>query len=162
LGEAIIYEYINKFDVDARIIRIFNTYGPRLNENDGRVVSNLITQALAGEPLTLYGDGSQTRSFCYVSDLVRGIWAAISTEGTKGEIFNLGNPQETSIKDFAVTVQALCGKKGIKTEHKPLPQDDPIRRKPDISKAMRVLGWKPQVSLKDGLAYTIDYYRGRI
>jgi len=162
LGEAIIYEYIHKFGVNARIIRIFNTYGPRLNETDGRVVSNLITQALNGESLTIYGDGSQTRSFCFVSDLVRGIWAAISTPDTVGQIYNLGNPQETTIKDFAKTVLELCGKHGAKIEHKPLPTDDPIRRKPDISKAKKVLGWEPQVSLKEGLKQTIEYYRSRI
>jgi nucleoside-diphosphate-sugar epimerase len=162
LGEAIVYEYIHKFKVNARIIRIFNTYGPRLNENDGRVVSNLITQALNGESLTLYGDGSQTRSFCFVSDLVRGIWAAISRENTMGEIFNLGNPHETTIKNFAKTVLELCGKPGAKVIRKPLPTDDPIRRKPNISKAKRVLGWEPHVSLKEGLKQTIEYYRGRI
>jgi nucleoside-diphosphate-sugar epimerase len=162
LGEALVYEYIHKFDVDARIIRIFNTYGPRLNENDGRVVSNLINQALRGESLTLYGDGSQTRSFCYVSDLVRGIWAAISTEGTKGGVFNLGNPQETTIRDFAKLVLQLCGSKGAKLILQPLPQDDPIRRKPNISRAKAKLHWQPKVPLKEGLRHTIDYYRGRI
>jgi nucleoside-diphosphate-sugar epimerase len=162
LGEALVYEYIHKFNVNARVIRIFNTYGPRLNETDGRVVSNLITQALKGEPLTIYGDGSQTRSFCYVSDLVRGIWAAISLENTMGQIFNLGNPHETNIKDFAKTVIELCGKPGAKIVHQPLPTDDPIRRKPDISKAKKVLGWEPKVPLKEGLKHIIDYYRGRI
>ncbi len=161
LGEALVYEYIRKFGVDARVIRIFNTYGPRLNENDGRVVSNLINQSLNGGPLTIYGDGSQTRSFCYVTDLVRGIWAAISGEKTMGEVFNLGNPQETNIRDFAKLVSRLCGVSGLKIKHLPLPQDDPIRRKPDISKAKARLRWKPQVSLKEGLGHTIDYYRAR-
>ncbi|HET9869765.1 MAG TPA: UDP-glucuronic acid decarboxylase family protein [bacterium] len=162
LGEALVYEYIHKYGVDARIIRIFNTYGPRLNENDGRVVSNLISQALRGQALTLYGDGSQTRSFCYVADLVAGIWAAISKEDTRGQIFNLGNPQETTIKDFAKVVLELCGAPGAKLVHEALPQDDPVRRKPDISKAKKVLGWEPHISLKEGLRQTIDYYRGRI
>ncbi len=161
LGEALVYEYIHKFDVDARIIRIFNTYGPRLNENDGRVVSNLITQALKGKPFTIYGDGSQTRSFCYVTDLVRGIWAAISTKNTTGEVFNLGNPQETNIRDFAKLVSILCGITKVKMKRFPLPQDDPVRRKPDISKAKKRLHWVPQVSLKEGLKHTIDYYRAR-
>ena len=162
LGEALVYEYIHKFNVDARIIRIFNTYGPRLNETDGRVVSNFITQALKGRPITMYGNGSQTRSFCYVSDLVRGIWAALSGKNTKGEVFNLGNPNETSIRNFAKTVIELCGVPGSKMGYKPLPQDDPSRRKPDISKAKTRLHWKPEVSLKEGLRQTIDYYRGRI
>jgi nucleoside-diphosphate-sugar epimerase len=162
LGEALVYEYINKFKVDARIIRIFNTYGPRLNENDGRVVSNLITQCLRGKPVTLYGDGSQTRSFCFVSDLVAGIWAAISRENTMGEIFNLGNPQETTIRDFAKLVIELCGTTESKMNHKPLPVDDPVRRKPDISKAKRVLGWEPRIPLREGLRQTIDWYRDRI
>ena len=162
LGEALVYEHIHKFKVDARIIRIFNTYGPRLNENDGRVVSNLITQCLRGKPITLYGDGSQTRSFCYVSDLVAGIWAAISRENTMGEIFNLGNPQETTIRDFSKLVIELCGSVDSKINNKPLPVDDPVRRKPDISKAKRVLGWEPRIPLKEGLRQTIDWYRDRI
>lgn len=162
LGEALVYEYIHKHNVDARIIRIFNTYGPRLNENDGRVVSNMITQCLKGKELTLYGDGSQTRSFCYVSDLVAGIWAAISRENTKGEVFNLGNPQETTIRDFAKMVIELCETPKIKTINKPLPIDDPIRRKPDISKAKKTLNWEPRTSIKEGLRQTIEWYRGRI
>lgn len=162
LGEALVYEYFHKHGVNARLIRIFNTYGPRLNENDGRVVSNLITQALHGHALTIYGDGKQTRSFCYVSDLVRGIWLAMSTPKTEGDVFNLGNPQETTILKFASTVKELCGKPGAKIIKKPLPQDDPIKRKPNISKAIKVLGWKPEVSLKEGLGHTIRYYQGRI
>jgi nucleoside-diphosphate-sugar epimerase len=162
LGEALVYEYIHKFKVDARIIRIFNTYGPRLNENDGRVVSNMITQALHGQPITIYGDGSQTRSFCYVADLVAGIWAAISKENTVGNVFNLGNPQETTIRDFAKVVVELCGAPGAKIVHETLPQDDPVRRKPDISKAKKILAWEPRIPLKEGLKQTIEYYRGRI
>ncbi len=162
LGEALVYEYIRKHGANARLIRIFNTYGPRLNENDGRVVSNFITQALEGKSLTVYGNGSQTRSFCYVSDLVAGIWKANSTPGTKGGVFNLGNPNETSILRFARTVLELCGKPGAKVVKKPLPVNDPTRRKPDISRAKRVLKWSPKVSLKEGLGLTIDYYRGRI
>jgi len=162
LGEALVYEYHHKYKVNARLIRIFNTYGPRLNENDGRVVSNLINQALTGQPMTIYGDGSQTRSFCYVSDLVRGIWKAISTPKTEGDVFNLGNPQETTILQFAKVVKELCGKLDAKIVKKPLPQDDPIKRKPNISKAKKVLQWEPKVSLKEGLGQAIDYYRGRI
>ncbi|MGH7739099.1 MAG: UDP-glucuronic acid decarboxylase family protein [bacterium] len=162
LGEALVYEYIHKFKVDARVIRIFNTYGPRLNENDGRVVSNMITQALHGQPLTIYGDGSQTRSFCFVTDLVAGIWAAIYKPKTAGEVFNLGNPHETTIKDFAKEIVKLCGAPEAKIVHQSLPQDDPMRRKPDISKAQKTLGWKPQIPLKEGLRQTIEYYRSRI
>lgn len=162
LGEALVYEYLHKFRVDARIIRIFNTYGPRLNEADGRVVSNFITQALNGRPITLYGKGSQTRSFCYVSDLVAGIWAAMTRPGTRGGVFNLGNPNETTILKFAGIVIRLCDTGKGRIIHKPMPTDDPIRRKPDISKARRVLGWSPRVSLAEGLGYTIDYYRQRM
>ena len=162
LGEALVYEHLHKFNVDARIIRIFNTYGPRLNENDGRVVSNMITQALKGTDVTIYGDGSQTRSFCFVSDLVAGIWAAISRPKTRGEIFNIGNPTETTIQDFAHVVIELCGTPKTKIIHKPLPTDDPIRRKPDITKAQQYLGWEPRIPLKEGLRQTIEWYRGRI
>jgi len=162
LGEALVYEYIHKFKVDGRLVRIFNTYGPRLNEDDGRVVSNFITQALRGKSLTVYGNGRQTRSFCYVSDLVEGLWKAIASPQTKGDVFNLGNPQETTIRQFATVVLGLCGIPGLKIINKSLPQDDPVRRKPDISKAKRVLGWSPKVPLKLGLTHTINWYRGRI
>ncbi len=162
LGEALVYEHIHKFNVDARVIRIFNTYGPRLNENDGRVVSNLITQCLKEKTLTVYGDGTQTRSFCFVSDLVAGIWAAISEKNTRGQVFNLGNPHETTIQDFAQIVIDLCGTSKTRMVYKPLPTDDPIRRKPDISKAQKYLGWEPRIPLKEGLRQTIEWYRGRI
>ena len=162
LGETLVYEYLHKFKVNARIVRIFNTYGPRLNEADGRVVSNFITQALKGNPLTVYGDGRQTRSFCYVSDLVQGLWKANSTVGTRGGVFNLGNPNETTILKFAKVVLDLCGHPDARIVRKPLPQDDPTRRKPDISKAKRFLGWEPKVTLREGLERTIEWYRGRI
>ncbi|HEY5038986.1 MAG TPA: UDP-glucuronic acid decarboxylase family protein, partial [bacterium] len=151
LGEALVYEYLHKFKVDARVVRVFNTYGPRLSEGDGRVVSNFLTQALKGKSLTVYGSGSQTRSFCYVSDLVEGLWKAVSSPGTKGEVINLGNPQETTILRFARLVLDLCGKPGAKIVKKPLPSDDPARRKPDISKAKKRLGWTPRIPLKEGL-----------
>jgi nucleoside-diphosphate-sugar epimerase len=125
-------------------------------------VSNFINQALKGRPLTVYGKGSQTRSFCYVSDLVRGIWAAISTPGTRGGVYNLGNPNETTILRFAKTVTALCGRKGARIVRSSLPVNDPTRRKPDISRAKRALKWAPKVTLQEGLRLTIDYYRGRI
>jgi nucleoside-diphosphate-sugar epimerase len=162
LGEALVYEYVHRFGVDARLVRIFNTYGPRLNETDGRVVSNFVNQALRGKPLTVYGRGLQTRSFCYVSDLVAGLWAAMTRPGTRGDVFNLGNPNETTILQFARTVQRLCGRAGARIVHKPMPQDDPVKRKPDISKAGRVLGWRPRVSLSEGLAHTIAYYKARM
>ncbi len=162
LGEALVYEYVHKFGVDARLIRIFNTYGPRLNETDGRVVSNFINQALRGKPLTVYGRGAQTRSFCYVSDLVEGIWAAMSKPDTRGNVFNLGNPNETTILQFAKTVQTLCGRGRARIVHKPMPQDDPVKRRPDISRAKKVLGWSPKVSLAEGLARTIAYYKERM
>jgi nucleoside-diphosphate-sugar epimerase len=162
LGEAVLYESIRKWNVDARIVRIFNTYGPRLNENDGRVVSNFITQGLLGKSLTLYGGGRQTRSFCYVSDLVDGLMRAMEKPKTKGGVFNLGNPQELPIHLFATTVLDLLGRPRTGITHKPMPPDDPTRRRPDISRASKVLGWKPRVSLVQGLSLTIDYYRGRM
>jgi len=162
LGEALVYEALRKWRVDARLIRIFNTYGPRLNENDGRVVSNFIVQGLKGEKLTVYGDGGQTRSFCFVSDLVDGIIRAMEKPGTRGQVFNLGNPQETPIGRFALVVLKYLGLPLSHRVHRPIPQDDPVRRRPDITRAGKVLGWKPRVSLEEGLGRTIEWYRGRI
>ncbi|MGQ9523418.1 MAG: UDP-glucuronic acid decarboxylase family protein [Armatimonadota bacterium] len=160
-GEALTMEYVRTYDVDARIIRIFNTYGPRNKADDGRIVPTFISQALRGEPITVYGDGSQTRSFCYVSDLVEGILMAMLTPGTKGEVINLGNPAEYTVMQFAELIKVLCGSSSpIKTV--PLPssrQGDPMRRRPDISKARRLLGWSPKVSVEDGLRRTIAWYR---
>ena len=157
-GEALTMEYVRQCGVDARIIRIFNTYGPRNDPRDGRVVPNFIVQALAGLPITLYGDGSQTRSFCFVGDLVRGIAAAMFTAGTQGEVFNLGNPDERSIREFAELIVRLTGT-NVPIVHKPLPADDPRRRRPDISKAQARLNWTPQTSLEEGVAETIAYFR---
>ena len=162
LGEAVVFEALRKWNVDARLVRIFNTYGPRLNENDGRVVSNFIVQALKGHKLTVYGDGRQTRSFCYVSDLVDGLIRAMEKPHTKGGVFNLGNPQETPISQFALTVLKHLGLSRSHILRKPLPQDDPTRRRPDISRARKVLGWAPRVPLSEGLGRTIEWYRGRI
>jgi nucleoside-diphosphate-sugar epimerase len=160
-AEAATMEWIRKFDVDARIVRIFNTFGPRNQADDGRVVPNFINQAMDGKPLTIYGDGSQTRSFCYVPDLVRGLIAAQFTEGTKGEIFNLGNPREFTILEFAKLVISLAGT-GSALEYRPLLfADDPTRRRPDITKAKTRLGWEPLVPLEQGVVETLNWYRAQ-
>lgn len=156
-AEAMTMVYVRKYNLDARIIRIFNTYGPRMRKDDGRVVSNFINQALEGKPLTVFGDGTQTRSFCYVSDLVAGILAVMFGDKLTGEIFNLGNPEEYSVKDLAQKVIALTGSASPVTQG-PLPEDDPTKRKPDISKIQTQLGWKPTVSVDEGLKKTIEYY----
>ncbi len=157
-GEALTMEYVRQYGLNARIIRIFNTYGPRNDPRDGRVVPNFIAQALVGLPITVYGDGSQTRSFCFVGDLVRGIAAAMFTADTQGEVFNLGNPDERTIREFAELIVRLTGM-DVPIVHKPLPADDPRQRRPDIAKAQACLNWSPQVSLEEGLAETIAYFR---
>lgn len=157
-AESMTMEYLRKFDVDIRIIRIFNTYGPRMQPDDGRVISNFTTQALSGCPITIYGDGSQTRSFCYVSDMVRGIIAAMVKGKTKGEVFNLGLPREQSIKEIADIIVKLT-KTNSKIVYKQKPSDDPQKRKPDISKAKKILDWEPRVSLEEGIQKTADYFR---
>ena len=157
-AEAITMAYRRVHGLETRIVRIFNTYGPRMRLNDGRVVPNFIGQALRGEPLTVYGDGSQTRSFCYVDDLVEGIVRLLHSD--EAEPVNLGNPSEVSILEFAQIINRMTGNTaGI--VRRPLPQDDPKVRRPDISKARRVLGWEPRVSLEEGLARTIAYFRDR-
>ncbi|GAB4303742.1 MAG: SDR family oxidoreductase [Desulfuromonadia bacterium] len=156
LAETLMMDYHRQNGVDIRIVRIFNTYGPRMAENDGRVVSNFIVQALRGEDITLYGEGSQTRSFCYVSDLVEGIIAMMNCEGETGPI-NLGNPTETTIREFAERIIRLTGSSS-RIVNRPLPPDDPRQRQPDISRARRVLGWEPTVPLDEGLAATISYF----
>lgn len=157
-AEALTMSHWRRYGTDVRIVRIFNTYGPRMRLNDGRVVPNFLNQALQGVPLTIYGDGQQTRSFCYVTDLVAGLMAAMTTPGTTGEVFNLGNPQETTIRHFAEAVCALMGIQ-LQVEPRPLPPDDPSRRCPDIRKAKARLGWEPQVTLEAGLKLTGDYFR---
>lgn len=157
-AEAITMVYVRKYDLDARIIRIFNTYGPRMRKDDGRVVSNFINQALEGKPLTVYGDGSQTRSFCYVSDLVAGIMKVMFGENLKGEVFNLGNPEEYQVKELAEKIVSLTGTASSVT-HGDLPEDDPTQRKPDITKIKERLGWAPTVSVDEGLKKTIEYYK---
>lgn len=160
VAETLTYNYQVEHKLDAKIIRIFNTYGPRMLFNDGRVVSNFIVQALTGEPLTIYGDGSQTRSFCYVDDLVAGILAAMNKDGLY-EPVNLGNPSEMTILELAEKIKALTGSKS-QIIKKPLPTDDPTRRRPDIALAKEKLGWTPKVSLDEGLKRTIEDFNQRL
>jgi UDP-glucuronate decarboxylase len=160
VAETLMMDYHRQNGVDIRIIRIFNTYGPRMAEHDGRVVSNFITQALRGEDITVYGDGSQTRSFCYVSDLVEGMIRMMTCDGFTGPV-NLGNPAETSILEFAQRIISLTGSSS-KIVFKPLPVDDPKQRQPDITLAGDKLGWKPIVPVAEGLKMTIDYFTSLI
>lgn len=155
-AEALTMAWNRYRKLDTRLIRIFNTYGPRMKLADGRVVPNLIGQALESKPLTVYGDGSQTRSFCFVTDLVDGIRRMM--ESADHQPFNLGNPHEISILEFARVIQKLTGTKS-RIEFQPLPQDDPKQRCPDITRARQLLGWQPKVALEDGLRETIDFFR---
>ncbi|HTD52871.1 MAG TPA: UDP-glucuronic acid decarboxylase family protein [Thermoanaerobaculia bacterium] len=155
-AEAITMAYHRAHAVDTRIVRIFNTYGERMRPRDGRVVPALIGQALAGEPMTVFGDGSQTRSFCYVSDLIDGIYRLLLSSET--DPVNIGNPAELTVLEFARTIQRLT-KTRSEIVFKPLPVDDPKVRQPDITKAKTILGWEPKVKLEDGLVRTIDYFR---
>jgi UDP-glucuronate decarboxylase len=159
VAETLAFDYHRQNDVDIRVARIFNTYGSRMLENDGRVVSNLVVQALQGKPLTVYGDGSQTRSFCYVTDLVEGLMRLMNGEHI-GPI-NLGNPDEYTILQLAETVQRMVNP-GTAVKFEPLPQDDPRRRQPDITRAKTWLGWEPTVPLQEGLKLTIDDFRSRL
>ena len=155
-GEALTMAYHREHGVDVRISRTFNTYGPRMRADDGRVVSNVIVAALAGEPLTIYGDGSQTRSFCYVDDQARGLVALLDSDYV-GPV-NIGNPDEFTVLELAVTVLELTGSSSEMVS-KPLPQDDPTRRRPDISLAAEVMSWKPETGLREGLTRTITWFR---
>ncbi len=156
-AETLFFDYHRQHRLAVKVVRIFNTYGPRMHPADGRVVSNFIVQALTGKPITLYGDGEQTRSFCYVDDLVDGIMAMMdSAEGMTGPV-NLGNPGEFTMRELAELVKELTGS-SVVIEHKPLPQDDPRQRQPDIAMAEAELGWTPKVELRDGLARTITYF----
>ena len=158
MAETLMFDYHRQNNVDIRVIRIFNTYGPIMNKNDGRVVSNFIVQALQNKDITIYGDGSQTRSFCYVSDLINGMIKMMENEiGFIGPV-NLGNPVETSILDFAKFIIELTGSNS-KIVFLPLPSDDPTQRKPDISLAKEKLNWEPSVDVKDGLLKTIEYFK---
>jgi UDP-glucuronate decarboxylase len=158
-AETLMFDYHRQNGVNIRVVRIFNTYGPRMHPYDGRVVSNFIRQALEGEDLTLYGDGSQTRSFCYVDDLVSGLMAMMDAPDDFTGPVNLGNPDEFTIKQLAEQVVELTGTSGRIVQAEPLPQDDPLQRQPDISLAKDRLGWKPTVPLREGLRRTIDWFR---
>jgi UDP-glucuronate decarboxylase len=161
VAETLCFDYHRQNGVDIRVIRIFNTYGPRMLMDDGRVVSNFVVQALRGDPITLYGDGSQTRSFCFVDDLVEGVVRMMDQEQTVGPV-NLGNPAEFTIAELAALTLELTNS-ASKIEHRELPQDDPTRRKPDISLARRVLdGWEPGIQLREGLLRTIEYFDGML
>ncbi len=159
VAETLAFDYHRQNKVDIRVMRIFNTYGPRMFENDGRVVSNFIVQALKGIPLTVYGDGSQTRSFCYVADLIEGMMRLMNGEHI-GPI-NIGNPGEYTILQLAETIQKMVNPDAELT-FKPLPQDDPLQRQPDITKAKNLLGWEPTIDLEKGLKITIEDFRSRI
>lgn len=158
-AEAMVMAYHRSHGVDTRIVRIFNTYGPRMRLNDGRVVPNFIGQALRGEPLTVYGDGSQTRSFCFASDLIEGIYRLLMSDEV--EPVNIGNPTETTILEFAQKINELTNNKaGIAI--RPLPTDDPKQRQPNIGKAQRLLGWQPKVNLDQGMTETITWFAERV
>ncbi len=157
-AEALAFAFHGGYGLDVRIARIFNTYGPRMRKDDGRAIPNFITQALKSQPITVHGDGSQTRSFCYISDMVGGLMKLMFTDDLGGEIVNLGNPEEVSILEIANLIKKMTNS-GSKIAFKPLPRDDPARRKPDISKAKKLLGWNPTTSLEEGLRRTIEYFK---
>ena len=162
LAETLFMDYHRQNGVDIRIARIFNTYGPKMLENDGRVVSNFIVQALRGHELTVYGTGEQTRSFCYVDDLVEGFIRLMNTESEELHLpVNLGNPGEFTMKELAQEVARACDT-NVAIKHLPLPQDDPKQRQPDISRAKKLLDWEPTIPLREGLAKTVTYFAGRI
>lgn len=155
-SEALVTAYHRYYSVDIHMVRIFNTYGPRLQPSDGRVISNLMMQALQGKELTIYGDGSQTRSFCYVSDLIAGI--LLLSRSTEHSPVNIGNPEEWTIAECAQTILEVTGSPS-RLRYEPLPQDDPVRRRPDITKARELLGWEPKINLRRGLQLSLSYFR---
>jgi nucleoside-diphosphate-sugar epimerase len=157
-SEAITMSYVRSAHLDARIIRIFNTYGPLMQKDDGRVVSNFVVQALMNQPLTVYGDGKQTRSICFVDDMVLGIEQALFSDKTKGEVINLGNPNEKTILELAEIIKKITGSSS-QVSFEPLPEDDPKVRNPDISKAKKLLNWEPKVGIEEGLTKTIQYFK---
>jgi UDP-glucuronate decarboxylase len=160
-AEALAFDYLRAGRVDVRVARIFNTYGPRMRADDGRIVSNMIVQALEGRPMTIYGSGRQTRSFCYVSDLVRGLVALADVAETPTGPVNLGNPDEFTVMELAEMVRELVGS-ASPIVHRPLPEDDPRRRRPDIGRAQALLGWRPRIGLDRGLPETVQWFAGRI
>lgn len=162
MAETICGVFHRDFGIDTRIVRIFNTYGPRINPADGRVVPNFVMQALQGRPLTIYGDGTQTRSFCYISDLVAGILRLASLPNLEGETINIGNPSEITIKETAELIKKLTKSKSEITVSAPLPKNDPLQRRPDISKAKKLLNWEPSVDLETGLQRTIVYFSNNL
>ncbi|HKP23031.1 MAG TPA: UDP-glucuronic acid decarboxylase family protein [Dongiaceae bacterium] len=157
-AETLFFDYHRQHRTRIKVARIFNTYGPRMLHNDGRVVSNFVVQALREEPITIYGDGSQTRSFCYVDDLIDGLIRLMNSPDEVTGPINLGNPAEVTVRELAEEIIAMCGSSSTLAYH-PLPQDDPIQRQPDIGAARRHLGWEPKVARSVGLAKTIDYFR---
>ena len=157
-GEAITMAYFRKFGLDTRIIRIFNTYGPFMQKDDGRVVSNFINEALENKNITIYGDGKQTRSFCFVDDMVLGLKLAMFKDKTKGEVFNLGNPDERTVLELSEIIKKITGSNS-NTVFEPLPLDDPKTRKPDISKAKKLLDWEPRVGIEEGIEKTVQYFK---
>jgi UDP-glucuronate decarboxylase len=161
-GEALTMAFAHQHGIRARIVRIFNTYGPRSDPFDGRLVPNMVTQALRGRPITVYGDGQQTRSLCFVSDLVRGLLLAMAREEASGEVINLGNPEEHTILDYARLIRELTSSPSDLVHTAPAVGDDPQRRRPDIGKARALLGWEPVVPLRDGLRETIAYFEAEL
>jgi UDP-glucuronate decarboxylase len=159
-AETLFFDYHRQHKLNIRVVRIFNTYGPRMHPNDGRVVSNFVLQALRNDPITIYGSGSQTRSFCYVDDLVTGLIAMMDQNEIIGPV-NMGNPGEYSIKELAMMIKEISGS-STEIVFRPLPQDDPVRRKPDITLAREKLGWDPKISIREGLLHTIEYFRKTI
>jgi nucleoside-diphosphate-sugar epimerase len=160
-GEAVTFAFARRNDLDTRIVRIFNTYGPNSRPSDGRMVPNFICQALRGEPLTVYGDGSQTRSLAYVTDTARGIMRVMEESGLEGEAFNVGNPEERTVAEVAAKIARVCGV-DLEIEYETLPVDDPTRRCPDISKITGRLGWEPLTSLDEGLERTVSWFRSTL
>ncbi len=160
-AETLFLDYHRQHGLSVRIARIFNTYGPRMHEADGRVVSNFIIQALKNRPITLYGDGNQTRSFCYVDDMIDGFLRLMNVEDETLGPVNLGNPEEITVRELAETIIDLTGS-GSSIEHRPLPEDDPRQRQPDVTKARRALGWRPTTPLRTGLLRTIEYFERRL
>jgi UDP-glucuronate decarboxylase len=160
-AETLFFDYHRQHELRIKVVRLFNTYGPRMHPHDGRVVSNFIVSALTGAPLTVYGHGDQTRSFCYVDDLIDGLVAMMDSDGGVTGPINLGNPGDFTISELAAKVLSLTGSLS-EIEYRPLPQDDPVRRQPDISRAIRELGWRPTIELDEGLVRTVDYFKATL